>query len=110
MSKYISVGNAAVSVEALKEISGEDKIRILDAMFNGCGLETDNHGQLIQYTELMYAGDTVVPLVIDPPSSDNAPDPYEVEEESEPISTESIVDETEPPTLRMVEFPIPVAS
>lgn len=104
MSKFIGIGNVAVLLDDFKNLSGAEKIRILDAMFNGCGMETDNNGQIVQYTDLMFGDDqceTVVPLIIDPIDdfSADTPDPHEDEEE--PVSSDFYEeDESLPPTLR----------
>jgi len=68
MSKYISVGAASVSKEDLVNLSDDEKKDIINAMFGedlpgnlqaavialGCGIEKDNNGQLILYTDMKY--------------------------------------------------------
>jgi hypothetical protein len=116
MSKYISVGHAAIAISDLRKLSGADKIRILDAMFDGNGLDTDNHGQIVQYTGLAYSVDGGGTKIVSFNSIDTAvetshnEDPYETEEEpesSEAVSSAYMLDESLPPTLRPSQFPRP---
>jgi len=96
--------------ELFKDLSVENKIKLIQTIIGedhgdkletalallGCQVEKDNQGQIVLFTDLMYAADdddTIVPfaqLVED----DNDPnDPYEIEEEEEEEEEEI------PPTL-----------
>lgn len=110
MSKYISVGATAVSKEDLSALSDDEKKDIINVMFGedppgnlnaamialGCGIEKDNDGQLILYTDMKYnaIGEVVaLDAAEEAEVEDDDIEDYEEEEQEE--------DEDSPITLRM---------
>lgn len=102
MSKYIQIGVAAVAISDLQNLSVQDKFNVLNQMFNGSGIEQDNQGQIVLYTDMMKdEHGNVVPFAVNPSEDDgNEPDPYEPEEEE--VHSNELFSESDdlPPTLR----------
>ena len=106
MSKYIQVGLVAVAIADLQKLSPQEKFNVIDNMFGGVGIEKDNQGQIVLYTDMMHDKEgMVVPFAIEPNETEvDTPDPYEHEEEELEVNSSEI--EEVPDTLRMVNFPI----
>lgn len=99
MGKYISIGATAVSKEDLSSLSDDEKKDIMTAMFGddepgnlhaavlalGCGIEKDNDGQLVLYTDMKYnaAGEVVALDTEDAEVDDADIEDYEEEEQEE---------------------------
>lgn len=116
MSKYTNIGGSAVSIEKLQCLSLHKKKELIDLMLGSSPNDrlsiataalpdmemiSDNFGQIILYTGMKYAdkeGKNIIPF-----EKDNK-DPYEEEEEEEPISDgdidSDIDDDLMPDTVR----------
>jgi hypothetical protein len=107
MSKYISVGSTSVSKEDLSNLSDDEKKDIMNVMFGddlpgnlqaavialGCGIEKDNDGQLVLYTDMKYNSEGEVisfdadeETTIDSSEIENYEEEEQEEEEEMPVT------------------------